>query len=167
MLPWITDDFTKKQHEEKQKGEEEEEEDDEEESTTHTHLPPITMTTSSDDPAAQSEAAENPLANQYVGWESGEEVAAVLSDSNREQKEVEEREEMETKAVASSPNGRFLKFNIEIGRGSFKTVYKGLDTETTVEVAWCELQVQSTHNTHKYYTLKYTEERKRERMKHN
>lgn len=48
--------------------------------------------------------------------------------------------ELETKAVGMSNEGRFLKFDIEIGRGSFKTVYKGLDTETTVEVAWCELQ---------------------------
>uniref|UniRef100_A0A8C5DHV9 non-specific serine/threonine protein kinase n=1 Tax=Gouania willdenowi TaxID=441366 RepID=A0A8C5DHV9_GOUWI len=62
-----------------------------------------------------------------------------------EQREAEKRvqddiEEAETKAVGTSPDGRFLKFDIEIGRGSFKTVYKGLDTETTVEVAWCELQ---------------------------
>ncbi|KAM4523341.1 serine/threonine-protein kinase WNK1 isoform 4-T4 [Fundulus diaphanus] len=62
-----------------------------------------------------------------------------------EQRETEKRvqddiEEAETKAVGTSPDGRFLKFDIEIGRGSFKTVYKGLDTETTVEVAWCELQ---------------------------
>ncbi|XP_073767431.1 serine/threonine-protein kinase WNK2 isoform X2 [Danio rerio] len=49
-------------------------------------------------------------------------------------------EEAEMKAVATSPGGRFLKFDIEIGRGSFKTVYKGLDTDTWVEVAWCELQ---------------------------
>ncbi|KAF7707555.1 serine/threonine-protein kinase WNK1 isoform X2 [Silurus meridionalis] len=49
-------------------------------------------------------------------------------------------EEVETKAIGTSPDGRFLKFDIEIGRGSFKTVYRGLDTETTVEVAWCELQ---------------------------
>lgn len=55
--------------------------------------------------------------------------------------EQDEKEDVETKAVATSPDGRYLKFNIEIGRGSFKTVYKGLDTETTVEVAWCELQV--------------------------
>uniref|UniRef100_A0A8C8RD11 Serine/threonine-protein kinase WNK4 n=1 Tax=Pelusios castaneus TaxID=367368 RepID=A0A8C8RD11_9SAUR len=53
-----------------------------------------------------------------------------------------EQEEIETRAVATSPDGRFLKFDIEIGRGSFKTVYKGLDTETTVEVAWCELQTR-------------------------
>ncbi|KAG7281880.1 hypothetical protein CRUP_031129 [Coryphaenoides rupestris] len=62
-----------------------------------------------------------------------------------EQREAEKKvqddiEEAETKAVGTSPDGRFLKFDIEIGRGSFKTVYKGLDTETTVEVAWCELQ---------------------------
>ena len=38
-----------------------------------------------------------------------------------------------------SPDGRFLKFE-EIGRGSFKTVYKGLDTVQGVDVAWCELK---------------------------
>ncbi|XP_034447169.1 serine/threonine-protein kinase WNK2-like isoform X3 [Hippoglossus hippoglossus] len=52
----------------------------------------------------------------------------------------ETEEEAEMKAVSTSPGGRFLKFDIELGRGSFKTVYKGLDTETSVEVAWCELQ---------------------------
>ncbi|KAG8446615.1 hypothetical protein GDO86_014170, partial [Hymenochirus boettgeri] len=62
-----------------------------------------------------------------------------LAGNRREQEEIEENE---TKAVATSPDGRYLKFNIEIGRGSFKTVYKGLDTETTVEVAWCELQTR-------------------------
>lgn len=55
-----------------------------------------------------------------------------------------EKEEGERKrndvAVAQSENGRFFKFDIEIGRGSFKTVYKGLDTDTGVAVAWCELQ---------------------------
>lgn len=61
-----------------------------------------------------------------------------------EKKVQEDIEEAETKAVGTSPDGRFLKFDIEIGRGSFKTVYKGLDTETTVEVAWCELQVSNS-----------------------
>ncbi|XP_068133794.1 serine/threonine-protein kinase WNK1 isoform X4 [Hyperolius riggenbachi] len=57
-----------------------------------------------------------------------------------EERPPDDNEDLETKAVGFSPDGRFLKFDIEIGRGSFKTVYKGLDTETTVEVAWCELQ---------------------------
>ncbi|XP_075797133.1 serine/threonine-protein kinase WNK1 isoform X8 [Pelodiscus sinensis] len=61
----------------------------------------------------------------------------LLEGKNQQQEDIEE---LETKAVGFSLDGRFLKFDIEIGRGSFKTVYKGLDTETTVEVAWCELQ---------------------------
>lgn len=59
------------------------------------------------------------------------------------ERESEQEEEAEMKAVATSPGGRFLKFDIELGRGAFKTVYKGLDTETWVEVAWCELQVSA------------------------
>lgn len=58
------------------------------------------------------------------------------------ERDREQEEEAEMKAVATSPSGRFLKFDIELGRGAFKTVYKGLDTETWVEVAWCELQVR-------------------------
>lgn len=62
----------------------------------------------------------------------------------------ENEEEAEMKAVSTSPGGRFLKFDIELGRGSFKTVYKGLDTETWVEVAWCELQVNMNVVEHKH-----------------
>ncbi|XP_051546882.1 serine/threonine-protein kinase WNK1-like isoform X11 [Myxocyprinus asiaticus] len=72
-----------------------------------------------------------------------EEVAKARAEAElreAEKKVQDDIEEVETKAVGTSPDGRFLKFDIEIGRGSFKTVYKGLDTETTVEVAWCELQ---------------------------
>ncbi|XP_055022379.1 serine/threonine-protein kinase WNK3 isoform X1 [Boleophthalmus pectinirostris] len=60
--------------------------------------------------------------------------------TQKKERDREQEEEAEMKAVATSPGGRFLKFDIELGRGAFKTVYKGLDTETWVEVAWCELQ---------------------------
>lgn len=53
-----------------------------------------------------------------------------------------EDDDDEEKAIGISPDGRFLKFEEEIGRGSFKTVYRGLDTQTGVAVAWCELQVR-------------------------
>ncbi|XP_073397070.1 serine/threonine-protein kinase WNK3 isoform X2 [Dendrobates tinctorius] len=67
-------------------------------------------------------------------------VSVAGKDSLREKTEKEMEEEAEMKAVGTSPSGRFLKFDIELGRGAFKTVFKGLDTETWVEVAWCELQ---------------------------
>lgn len=46
----------------------------------------------------------------------------------------------EERPVDKSPDGRFLKFDEELGRGSFKTVFRGLETETGIAVAWCELQ---------------------------
>ncbi|NWR79351.1 WNK2 kinase, partial [Centropus unirufus] len=67
------------------------------------------------------------------------EASDASKDQSRARRE-EPEEEADMKAVATSLDGRFLKFDIELGRGSFKTVYKGLDTETWVEVAWCELQ---------------------------
>ncbi|XP_068460033.1 serine/threonine-protein kinase WNK1-like isoform X2 [Clinocottus analis] len=91
-----------------------------------------------------------PESTAEVKVHHGEEGEEEDKDSAKARAEAEQREaekkvqddieEAETKAVGTSPDGRFLKFDIEIGRGSFKTVYKGLDTETTVEVAWCELQ---------------------------
>merc|ERR1712212_602161 len=63
--------------------------------------------------------------------------------------------EDEGKAIAESTDGRFLKFNIELGRGSFKTVFKGLDTDTGVAVAWCELQ---HHKLSKHERLRFREE---------
>uniref|UniRef100_A0A2K5PV28 Serine/threonine-protein kinase WNK3 n=1 Tax=Cebus imitator TaxID=2715852 RepID=A0A2K5PV28_CEBIM len=78
---------------------------------------------------------------QEVKYEQCSKSASEISkDCFKEKSEKEMEEEAEMKAVATSPSGRFLKFDIELGRGAFKTVYKGLDTETWVEVAWCELQ---------------------------
>ncbi|XP_060127435.1 serine/threonine-protein kinase WNK2 isoform X8 [Zootoca vivipara] len=87
-------------------------------------------------------AAEEP--KESSGKEDAEkkEAPESLKEQSKSKKEEaeDEEEEADMKAVATSPDGRFLKFDIELGRGSFKTVYKGLDTETWVEVAWCELQ---------------------------
>ncbi|KAM6333769.1 serine/threonine-protein kinase WNK4 isoform 4-T4 [Alca torda] len=80
------------------------------------------------------------------GGERGGSPPPPVAAGRREPEETES-EEVETRAVATSPDGRYLKFDIEIGRGSFKTVYKGLDTETTVEVAWCELQTRKLSKT--------------------
>lgn len=71
------------------------------------------------------------------------EAEVTTSDVTGKAGSDENEEEPGMKAVSTSPGGRFLKFDIELGRGSFKTVYKGLDTDTWVEVAWCELQVCS------------------------
>jgi len=89
---------------------------------------------------------------QFFASEHGKSVTidSVLSDTGiklqlegeiKDMQQSQRVNEVEEKAVANSPDNRFLKFDVEIGRGSFKTVYKGLDTELGVAVAWCELQV--------------------------
>ena len=67
------------------------------------------------------------------------------ADLSKEKSVGNEEDDTATLAIASSPDGRFLKFSEEVGRGSFKTVFTGLDSETGVAVAWCELQVSFCH----------------------
>nr|XP_040060968.1 serine/threonine-protein kinase WNK2 isoform X1 [Gasterosteus aculeatus aculeatus] len=74
------------------------------------------------------------------GSEAEPQVEVANSEATGKAGSDENEEEPGMKAVSTSPGGRFLKFDIELGRGSFKTVYKGLDTDSWVEVAWCELQ---------------------------
>ncbi|XP_078233879.1 serine/threonine-protein kinase WNK4 isoform X2 [Pogona vitticeps] len=115
--------------------------------------PPLASETKASVPSAGSEAVPALRAAPARGSEGSESppervpsphplLSPSESRQERDHREQEENEEAETRAVATSPDGRYLKFDIEIGRGSFKTVYKGLDTETTVEVAWCELQTR-------------------------
>ncbi|XP_050672161.1 uncharacterized protein LOC126970350 [Leptidea sinapis] len=61
-----------------------------------------------------------------------------LEDKDKDKSEKEDEEE----PIGVSPCGRFFKYDKEVGRGSFKTVYHGLDTQTGVAVAWCELLVR-------------------------
>ncbi|XP_053781736.1 serine/threonine-protein kinase WNK2 isoform X16 [Desmodus rotundus] len=109
------------------------------------------------EPAGAQESGLDPLPAPAPDGGPGEEAASARKedtgtpverpepgrarrDEPEEEEEEEDDDEDDLKAVATSLDGRFLKFDIELGRGSFKTVYKGLDTETWVEVAWCELQ---------------------------
>lgn len=107
------------------------------------------------EPAGAPEPGPDPAPTPAGGPQEPEAVASRQGDAGapearpepgrarRDEPEEEQDDEDDLKAVATSLDGRFLKFDIELGRGSFKTVYKGLDTETWVEVAWCELQVRA------------------------
>uniref|UniRef100_A0AC34GPS7 Non-specific serine/threonine protein kinase n=1 Tax=Panagrolaimus sp. ES5 TaxID=591445 RepID=A0AC34GPS7_9BILA len=64
----------------------------------------------------------------------------VISERADGYQDQDDDDEVEEVPIDRSPDDRFLKFDEELGRGSFKTVYRGLDTETGVAVAWCELQ---------------------------
>ncbi|XP_067683898.1 serine/threonine-protein kinase WNK3-like isoform X2 [Haliotis asinina] len=94
---------------------------------------------------ADSHGPDASISDQSVSIDSDTalrlQLEADLKLRKEEEKEGEKRkDESEETPLSSSPGGRFLKFDIEIGRGSFKTVFKGLDSENGVAVAWCELQ---------------------------
>ncbi|XP_045637535.1 LOW QUALITY PROTEIN: serine/threonine-protein kinase WNK4 [Ursus americanus] len=98
-------------------------------------------------PVKAADSARPELAGSAGGPGSRDPPTIPKAAARERQREQEEKEDTETQAVATSPDGRYLKFDIEIGRGSFKTVYRGLDTDTTVEVAWCELQTRKLSRT--------------------
>ena len=84
----------------------------------------------------------NPSGLEEIGGKGdGEAEGGEMGQMNHSADILPRDTDQEERAVAYSPGNRFIKYDIEIGRGSFKTVYKGLDTETGVAVAWCELQV--------------------------
>ncbi|XP_029974521.1 serine/threonine-protein kinase WNK2 isoform X2 [Salarias fasciatus] len=98
---------------------------------------------STESQGGQKDSATESASADEEKEKGGDALSVTCSDGSRaaiKAASEENEEEAEMKAVSTSPGGRFLKFDIELGRGSFKTVYKGLDTETWVEVAWCELQ---------------------------
>lgn len=59
----------------------------------------------------------------------------------RSSQKTDDENTLEERPIDKTPDNRFLKYDKEIGRGAFKTVYKGLDTESGVPIAWCELHV--------------------------
>lgn len=95
-----------------------------------------TISTTGESSDSQSQTTNTELSVE--GAESSRNKGAVEQPVSEE---ASMTTELEDRVIANSPDGRFLKYDIVIGRGSFKTVYKGLDTETGVAVAWCELQV--------------------------
>ncbi|KAM5299032.1 serine/threonine-protein kinase WNK1 isoform 3-T3 [Ctenodactylus gundi] len=100
----------------------------------------VPTSASKDRPAPQPSLVGSKEEPSSARTGSGSGGGSVKEPQEERGQQQDDTEDLETKAVGMSNDGRFLKFDIEIGRGSFKTVYKGLDTETTVEVAWCELQ---------------------------
>ena len=78
---------------------------------------------------SETQEKEVPAESSPEPAEPVKETVEEVVDEKVEKKEVEEEpeqnEEEEPKAIDSSMDDRYLKFDEEIGRGSFKTVFKG------------------------------------------
>eukprot|EP00891_Asterochloris_glomerata_P000694 jgi/Astpho2/694/e_gw1.00013.30.1_t len=64
------------------------------------------------------------------------------SDDELEQEAHEPPDEDQSPdVVETDPTGRYSRFDQVLGRGAFKTVYKGFDEEEGIEVAWNQVRV--------------------------
>ncbi len=95
---------------------------------------------------SKQQQQQPPLTSQPSAQNLADLAAQKADAAARDQYESEKEKELDMqedeKPIDESPDKRFLKYDVEIGHGSFKTVYKGLDTESGVPVAWCELHVK-------------------------
>lgn len=57
------------------------------------------------------------------------------------QRSLEEEEGENQVAVEVDPTGRYHRYDEVLGRGAYKTVYKGFDEEEGIEVAWNQIRV--------------------------
>ena len=109
------------------------------------YVPPVKEEETTQDPPLEEEAQVEVAAPPPPKVEEEKRVDKEKNDG--EEKEKDEKENVslndEMKAVEVSPQGKYLKFPREVGRGSFKTVFRGVDTEDGIDVAWCELAVST------------------------
>ena len=50
---------------------------------------------------------------------------------------------LDEKPVEESPTGRYIRFSERLGKGAFKTVYRGIDTYEMREVAWNTVNISN------------------------
>lgn len=79
------------------------------------------------------------VTNMRTSSSSSSPTAVAVTSASRAENEPDDKD----RPLEYSPNRRFTKLNTEVGRGSFKTVFKCMEAVTGIELAWCELQVRS------------------------
>lgn len=117
-------------------------------------IPVETDSNAEDEPEAQNDkrllevgARYNIPKNLFINTEMKEITEQTIDELHRNDENAENSADIEKplvvdlnrpkeddddvyRPIAVSPDGRFFKYEEEIGRGSFKTVYRGLDTQT-------------------------------------
>ncbi|KAJ3373640.1 hypothetical protein GGF31_000484 [Allomyces arbusculus] len=124
--------------------------------TTHPRTPPLGASRSPLSPSRQShQRTRSPFAAANTsspsrsprGAHRAFAAAAATADDHVELQlpaadgsETDENEDEAHRVIQMDPTGRFHCWNVCLGRGAYKEVYKAFDTEEGVEVAWNQLR---------------------------
>nr|XP_043608160.1 probable serine/threonine-protein kinase WNK4 [Erigeron canadensis] len=73
----------------------------------------------------------------------------------------------DTCIVEISPNNRYVRYNEVLGRGAFKTVYKGFDEVKGIEVAWNQVSLDNTLQSQQHLERLYYEVHLLKTLKHD
>ncbi|CAG5127540.1 unnamed protein product, partial [Candidula unifasciata] len=99
----------------------------------------VNVNIKNDDVNDAQDIVDDSVSKQGKEENAGEQFSSAKdTDSDTESKTKKKDEDV--KQPRMSPDHRFMKLDEEVGRGTFKTVHKGLEIDTGVHVAWCELQ---------------------------
>ncbi|KAE9615352.1 hypothetical protein Lal_00048098 [Lupinus albus] len=91
-------------------------------------------------------------------------VLALLSEGNECQ--TRDPHDFEEDFVEKDPTGRYLRYNEILGRGAFKTVYRGFDEVDGIEVAWNQIKVEGLLHSVDDLSKLYTEVHLLKSLKH-
>eukprot|EP00198_Chlamydomonas_reinhardtii_P002274 XP_001691610.1 WNK protein kinase [Chlamydomonas reinhardtii] len=72
----------------------------------------------------------------------------------------------EAEEVETSPSGRYIRYNILLGKGACKRVYKAFDTEAGTEVAWNQVDLLGMDHDEEARQHLYEEIRVLQKLKH-
>ncbi|XVE64627.1 hypothetical protein DITRI_Ditri07aG0115500 [Diplodiscus trichospermus] len=64
------------------------------------------------------------------------------------------------------PSGRYVRYDEILGKGAFKTVYKGFDEADGIEVAWNQVNIEDVLQTHEQLERLYSEVHLLKSLKH-
>ncbi|KAI3493420.1 hypothetical protein L1887_41810 [Cichorium endivia] len=80
---------------------------------------------------------------------------------------VNESPDLEADYVEKDPRGRYVRYSEVLGKGAFKTVYKGFDQLEGIEVAWNRMRIDVVMQTPEELEKLYSEVHLLRSLKHN
>ena len=113
-----------------------------------TPAPPAAVSPAAAPPAAAPPIQPSPAPPATTTTPAAIPVAVLPTPQGATKEDITLPEEKKEEENEKSPKGRYVRYE-EIGRGSFKVVYKAFDSESGKTVAWNEVNIMSLPPTEK------------------
>ncbi|GAB4822726.1 hypothetical protein N2152v2_009772 [Parachlorella kessleri] len=79
---------------------------------------------------------------------AGDSLSKIMDSTSQPGSDYDDDQEDEDEIVESDPTGRFSRYRHLVGRGRFKSVYKGFDEKQGIDIAWSKIEASNNHLSH-------------------